>query len=113
MAVVRAHAEHWQDVDAVLAQAETRVPDDLGPYFHAGQETLLAGKDPKRAEQYLRKYLTQEPEAYAPHLSRAHWRIGQALMKQGRKAEAIAELEAALRLEPGLDGARNDLKTLK
>jgi tetratricopeptide (TPR) repeat protein len=113
MAVVRAHAEHWQDLDALLAQAETKVPDDLSAYFHAGQETLLAGKDPKRAEQYFRKYLTQDPEAYAPHLSRAHWRIGQALMKQGRKAEAVSELETALRMEPGLDGARNDLKTLK
>src|SRR5258708_14570455 len=70
MAMVRAHAERWQELDAVLAQAEARVPDDLSAYYHAGLETLLAGKDPKRAEQYLRKYLTQEPEAYGPHFSR-------------------------------------------
>jgi tetratricopeptide (TPR) repeat protein len=113
MAVVRAREEHWQDLDMVLTQAQTMVPDDLSAHFQAGVEILLAGKDPSRAEQYLRKYLTQEPEGYAPHFSRAHWRIGQALQKQGRKAEAISEFEAALRLEPDLEGARKDLKALK
>jgi tetratricopeptide (TPR) repeat protein len=113
MAVVRARKEHWQEVDLILAQAETRVPDDLSAHFEAGLQALLAGKDSLRAEQYLRKYLTQEPEAGTPHLSRAHWRLGQALEKQGRKTEAIAEIEAALRLEPTLEGARQDLKRLK
>jgi tetratricopeptide (TPR) repeat protein len=96
-----------------LAEAESRVPDDLSPYFQAGLETLLADKDAGRAERYLRKYLTQEPEAYAPRLSRAHWRIGQTLEKQGRKTEAIAEIETALRLEPDLEEARKDLKRMK
>ena len=45
-----------------------------------------------------------------PRLSRAHWRLAQALEKQGRKPEAVAELEAALRLEHGLEGAEKDLK---
>jgi hypothetical protein len=57
--------------------------------------------------------LTQEPEAGAPSLSQAHWRLGQALEKQGRKTEAIPEIEAALRMEPTLEGAKQDLKALK
>ena len=114
MAAVRAHQERWQELDALLRQAESRVPDDLAAYFQAGLEILLAGKDPSRSEAYLRKYLGQgEAEAYAPRYSRAHWRIGQVLAKQGRKAEAIAEMEAALRLEPNLEDARKDLKSLK
>ncbi|HKD82261.1 MAG TPA: tetratricopeptide repeat protein [Candidatus Angelobacter sp.] len=113
MAAIRVEQERWQDLDLVLHNAEARVPDDLSPYFQAGLETLLAGKDPSRAERYLRKYLTQEPEDYAPHLSRAHWRLGQALEKQGRKAEAVAELESALRLEPDFEEAKKDLKRLK
>ena len=66
MAVVRVRQEHWQELDALLAQAAAKVPDDLSAHFEAGLQTLLTGKDPARAEQYLRKYLTQEPEAGAP-----------------------------------------------
>jgi tetratricopeptide (TPR) repeat protein len=113
MVGARAHQERWLELDSLLAEAESRVPDDLSPYFQAGLETLLADKDAGRAERYLRKYLTQEPEAYAPRLSRAHWRIGQTLEKQGRKTEAIAEIETALRLEPDLEEARKDLKRMK
>jgi tetratricopeptide (TPR) repeat protein len=113
MAAVLAQQERWQELDVVLAESESRVPDDLGPQFQSGLETLLAGKDPVRAERYLRKYLTQEPEAYGTRLSRAHWRIGQALEKQGRKQEAIAEVEAALRMEPEMEEAKKDLKRLK
>lgn len=113
MVVAQAREAHWQELDAVLAQAESRVPDDLSPYFQAGQEILLAGKDVPRAETYLRKYVKQDPEASAPRLSRAHLRIGQALEKQGRRAEAVTELEAALSLEPDLEEAKKDLKALK
>jgi tetratricopeptide (TPR) repeat protein len=105
--------ERWQELDALLAQAEKLVPEDLSPAFQAAVELLLSGKDPQRAERYLRKYLTQEPEGQSPPLSRAHWRLGQALEKQGRKNEAIAEMESALRLEPSLDPAKKDLKRLK
>jgi tetratricopeptide (TPR) repeat protein len=108
-----AAGERWQELETLLAQAEKMVPDDLSPAFHAGLGILLAGKDPHRAERYLRKYLTQEPEGQAPPLSRAHWRLGQALEKQGHNSEAIAEMENALRLEPSLDPVKKDLKRLK
>ena len=113
IAAIRAEQERWQDLDVILAESELRIPDDLSAYFQAGLQTLVDGKDPVRAERYLRKYLSQEPEAYAPRLSRAHWRIGQALEKQGRKSEAIAEIESALRMEPDLEEAKKDLKRLK
>jgi tetratricopeptide (TPR) repeat protein len=113
LAAIRAHTGQWKDLDQVLSQAEAMVPDDLSAHFQAGLEIVLAGKEPSRADQYLRKYLTQEPEGYAPRLSRAHWRLGQALEKQGRKKEAIAEMEAALHLEPDLEEAKTDLKKLK
>jgi tetratricopeptide (TPR) repeat protein len=113
LAGIRALQERWQDLDALLADAETHVPDDLSPHFQAGLELLDSGKDPVRAERYLRKYLAQEPEGYAPRLSRAHWRIGEALTRQGRKSEAIAELETALQMEPDLKEAKKELAALK
>ncbi|HEY2168369.1 MAG TPA: hypothetical protein VGJ30_01995 [Candidatus Angelobacter sp.] len=113
MAAIRVQQERWQELDALLSTAELHVPDDLSAYFQAGVEILLAGKDPTRAERYLRKYLSQETEGYAPTLSRAHWRLGEALGKQNRKPEAIGELETALRMEPDLEDAKKDLKALK
>jgi len=113
MAALYARQARWHDLDSVLSEAESRVRDDLSAYFQAGLEILSAGNDPQRAERYFRKYLSQEPEAYAPHLSRGHWRLGQALEKQGRKTDAIAEFETALRLEPDLEDAKKDLKRLK
>ena len=112
LAFVYAAQQRWSDVDVLLATAEKMAPDNLIPYYQAGW-TAVDFNDLPRAERYLRKYLSQEPEPGMPRLSRAHWRLAQALEKQGRKPEAVAELEAAVRLEPGLEGAEKDLKRLR
>ncbi|MGE5325091.1 MAG: tetratricopeptide repeat protein [Actinomycetota bacterium] len=97
----------------LLARSEAEVPDDFAPYFYAGQRLLVAGKNPALAEQYLRKYLTQEPEGESPTLGEAHWRLGQALERQGRKTDAVHEIEQAVRMNPDLKEARRDLKRLR
>lgn len=97
----------------VLSRAETRVPDDLAPYFYAGEALLESRKDPAMAEKYLRKYLKQEPEGESPSLGEAHWHLGQALAQQGKKDEAVQELEEAVRIKPDLKDARKDLKRLR
>jgi tetratricopeptide (TPR) repeat protein len=113
LAIVYAKQGRAGDLDALLAQAEKSVPDDLGPYYQAGRALLLDGKDFARAERYFRKYLTQEPEGFQPRWGAAHWRLGLVLEKQGRKSEAVAELRAAVQLEPQLDEAKKDLKRMK
>ena len=113
LARVFVRKERWQELDSILEQAEKNVPDDLNPEFQAGLELLLTEKDPRRAEGYFRKYLSQEPEGRTPALSRAHWRLGQVLGRQGRTQEAIAEMETALQIEPSLDQAKKDLKEIR
>ena len=61
----------------------------------------------------MRTYLSQDPEGLTPPLSAAHWRLALILEKEGRKADAIKELEEALRLEPDFENAKKDLKRLK
>jgi tetratricopeptide (TPR) repeat protein len=97
----------------LLSRAEAQVPDDFSPYFYAGEALLGNKQDPTVAEKYLRKYLTQEPEGEAPTLGEAHWRLGQALAQQGRKNEAVQEMEEAVRIKPDLKDARKDLKRLR
>jgi tetratricopeptide (TPR) repeat protein len=102
-----------QTLDGLLADAEAHVPDNLGPYYQAGRVLLDRRQDAPRAERYFRKYLTQEPEGDAPTAAHAHWRLAQALERQGRTAEARAELQTAVRLKPDLEAAKKDLARLR
>lgn len=113
LAVVYANGERWKDLDAIIARVEKNVPDDLTTHYQAAKVLIASGKDLPRAERYLRKYLTVPPEGGGAPWAGAHWRLGQALEKEGKKAEAIAELQEALRLQPELKGAKEDLGRLR
>lgn len=113
LAMVFALQEQWQDLDRILTQSENNVPDNLNPHFQAGRVLLLRGKELQRAERYFRKYLTQDNEPGTPTPAHAHWRLALVLEKQGRKPEAIAELQTALRIKPNLDDAKKDLRRLQ
>jgi tetratricopeptide (TPR) repeat protein len=113
LAIAYANTERWQDLDEAITRAEKNVPDDYGVYYQSGKVLLLSGKDLPRAERYFRKYLTMEPEGGEPRHAAAHWRLGLVLEKEGKKAEAIAEMEAALHAEPDFKEAKEDLKRLK
>jgi len=113
LAALYAVMHRWSALDEVLAESEGKVPDDFDPYYEAARTLLIEGADLPRAERYLRKYLTQDPEGEAPSLAHAHWRLGLVLEMEGRKPEAIAELETALRLKPDLGQAKKDLKRLE
>lgn len=114
-ALAQAYAaqQRWSDLDALLAEAEKNVPDDLSAYYQATKTILLQGGDLARAERYIRKYLTQEPEGGSPDLATAHWRLGLVLEKQGRKPEAISELQTAVQMKPDFNDAKKDLRRLK
>jgi hypothetical protein len=43
----------------------------------------------------------------------AHWRLGLVFEKRGQNAEAIREIELAVKLQPQLEPAKKDLKRLK
>ena len=43
----------------------------------------------------------------------AHWRLGLVLEKEGKKADAIAEVQTATRLDPKFEQAQKDLKRLR
>ncbi len=113
LAIVYANGERWKDLDAILARSEKSIPDDFGAHYQAAKVLIVSGKDLSRAERYFRKYLTMQPEPGEPSWGGAHWRLGQVLEKEGKKAEAIAEMQEAVRLEPDLKPAKEDLNRLK
>jgi tetratricopeptide (TPR) repeat protein len=113
LASIYAHLDRWNDLDALLAQADQALPQNLVSYYQAGRVLLVDNKELARSERYFRKYLSQQPELGAPSHAHAHWRLGLVCEKQGRKPDAVAELETALKLKPDLEEAKKDLKRLK
>lgn len=114
LAAAYVEQRNWKLLREILLAADHNVPDDLAPYLQSARTILLNDISDQfpLAESYFRKYLGQEPEALEPPLSKVHWRLGQLLQKQGRKAEARNEFQLALKLEPGLKEAQQDLKNL-
>lgn len=113
LASVQAHAGRWAELDATLAKSELAMDGRRDAWFAAGRQLVGDGTEPARAERYLRHYLGAEPEPAAPSPAVAHWRLGIALEQQSRKADAIAELQAAVGLDPHLEPARKDLQRLR
>jgi tetratricopeptide (TPR) repeat protein len=115
LAIALAVQNRLDETAALLIRAEGAVPDDLSPYFSAGNNMMAHKIDLPRAETYLKKYLaeTREPEAESPSLAQAHRSLGLTYEKEGRKPEAIGELQSALRVKPDFEAARQDLKRMK
>ncbi len=113
MAHVLAFQQRYAELEELLAAAEGKLPENRGALYQAGRTLLVEGREFRRAEEYLRRYLEQEPEPMSASRAVARWRLGLVLEKQGRPKEAVAELEAALRLNPGLEEAKKDIKRMK
>lgn len=113
-ALVSVHAARarWTDVEGLFAEAARGVPDNPLPYYQAGRVIVWRGNDFVRAERYLRQFLTKEPEAGLTP-THGHWQLGLPLEKQGKRADAVAALEEAIRLNPDFDAAKKDLKRVR
>lgn len=112
LAAILVEQAKWRELDEALAAAEKAIPDNLGPYFSAAARCLARDVELPRAEGYLRKYLAQEPEPNMASPARAHLVLGRLLYKQGRKSEAVAEFQTAVKLDPE-SPAKQELKNLK
>ena len=106
LAALYADRGRWSELDSTLAVALREVPDNPVPHYRAAERLLATGRDPVRAERYLRVYLAQEPEGSQPPTSEARWELGLALQAQGRAAEALAEFKESVRLNPESRGAQ-------
>ncbi|MBI2212158.1 MAG: DUF4386 family protein [Acidobacteria bacterium] len=82
----------------------------LPAYFQIGHVAALSGTNLAAGEEALRRYLTARPADDDPPLHRAHYWLGKIFEKAGRKGEARAQYEAALRLRPGDKSVKEALK---
>ena len=107
-----ANQGRWKELDEILDRSVKNVPDDLVPFFRSANACLGKSVELPRAERDFRRYLAQEAEPGEPSHAQARWRLGRVLDKQGRRPEAIAEWQAAVKLDPN-SPAREELKKAK
>jgi tetratricopeptide (TPR) repeat protein len=102
----------WTEAEDIARISETIDPDDLAPWYAIAAAAVRKGEQIDAAQLWLRKYLDHPVEGGQPSWARAHWQLGLALADAGKRAEAMAELKAALELEPSNEKARSDLKRI-
>lgn len=113
LAGIAAQEVRLAELEQILSDAEKSVPDDLMPFAIAAHTLQGKQRELTVAERYFRKYLSQEPEGGCVSHAVVRSDLALVLEKQGRTAEAVRELEAALREMPSLEQAQKDLKRLR
>lgn len=88
LAQVYARQQRWGDLERLLNEAESKVPDDLSPYYEAANALAARGQDFDRAARYLRKYLSQEPEGRQPTIAQGRQLLAAVTAKTRRQIEA-------------------------
>ncbi len=112
LAALLAYQGKISEANQVLAQAKQNCPENLSPNFMVAGD-LIASKQFDKAEPYIRTYLSQEPEGYAPDHAAAHALLGKLFEKQGRKQDAINAYQTAVNLKPGFEHAVKQLERLR
>ncbi len=113
LARVYAAGQRWADLESIVARASAAVPDDRVVYYGAAQALIEIGQDFRRAEKYLNQYLDQVPEGREPSRAEARWLLATMYEREGRRDEALRELQMAVKAEPDFEPARRDLKRLR
>ena len=74
--------------------------------YEVGRTALFSGRDLDRGEASLKRYLTTTPRYDEPSIADAHLQLGLLLERKGDTEAARREVEAALRLDPEVEGGR-------
>jgi tetratricopeptide (TPR) repeat protein len=90
----------------LLADSELEMPSR----YQLARTCLLSGTDLEEGVAQLKAYLGKTPRPEQPTWADADWRLGLLYEKLGRKTEAIAAWKEALRINPGHEHAKKELK---
>ncbi len=105
-------AERWNDAfkhfRAWVAQDEKAGP----AWYQIGRTAALSGQLGEEGIAALQKYIAMPRAANDPQNKNAYYRLGQIYAKLGKKAEAKAAFQAALKLDPKFAEAKTELGKL-
>jgi len=98
----------FAEFDSALRSA----PDDFFTLYHIGRCAALSGEQLDRGAAALRRclHLTPPEGEDMPTEASVHFRLGNILEKQGKKADAKVEYDAASRVQPDFRAEKIQLK---
>ncbi len=105
-------AKRWKDAYAMAKQWTVDEPKQAKPWYQIGRIAAESGQYPVEGEAALRAYLKLGRDSGDPEPKHARYRLGQILAKAGRKDEARAELQVALKIDPKFKEAKAALVAL-
>ena len=105
--------QKWDASFEILDGVLKTDPNRWEALYLVGRGAAASGQRLDRGEECLKRYLAHTPAADEPPLANAHFRLGLIYQKQGKKPEARAEYQNALKLDPGLKDAKDALDKLK
>jgi tetratricopeptide (TPR) repeat protein len=103
----------WGEARGVFESRLERSAGDTFAAYMLARVLQAQGAEAQRAIELFDRYLAAPPVEGGPTPADAWFRKAQALDALGRRAEAVAALEAALKLAPGHAAAARELKKLK
>jgi tetratricopeptide (TPR) repeat protein len=104
----------WEEVEAIWQQALAKNPDDLLAHYQLARAAALTGRGLDAGLAHIDRYIA-DPGFTSEYtsLAAAHWRRGLILEKLGRRDDALAAYDEAVKLQPTLTGAQEDLERLR
>ena len=113
LTLIYQNRRQWADAWRIVDRWNARMPDSYVARYVTGRTAAESGERIEAGERALREYIAHEVKAGEPSIAAAHWRLGMILEKRGARAAARAEYETALKLDPGLRGAKDGLARVK
>lgn len=104
--------KRWADAYGAIRKWSTESPDAVKPKYQLGRMASLSGQYLQEGEAALRAYLKLPRAKEDPASQHAYYRLGLILAKAGRKDEARANLQAALKIDPKFKEAKAALAEL-
>ncbi len=110
--VLYQQAKRWPEAYAAAKKWANEDPKAGKAWYQLGRIAAESGQYLADGEAGLRTYLTLPHSADEPQNKHGQYRLGQVLAKAGRKDEARAALQAALKLDPSMKEAKEALANL-
>ncbi|MGD2092661.1 MAG: tetratricopeptide repeat protein [Candidatus Aminicenantes bacterium] len=104
--------ENYEKAEEIFLKCLQIWPDNTGPIYQLGRNTVFSGKNLEKGLSYFREYLKHKPGADQPEWADAHWRMGLIYEKLEDRKQATSEYKKALELNPEHKNAREALEKL-
>jgi tetratricopeptide (TPR) repeat protein len=98
------------EVFPLLDEQLKKIPDHHLYNYWYGKSAAITGLNLNRGEECLLRYVTFKPVDDEPSVAAAYVRLGKIKERKGKKAEARAAYEMALKLDDSLKGAKEGLE---